>query len=96
MGNLSQQAQVNEGTSTLEGIIVMKENIVLFIEDNGFTKADAETRSVNEIIGNYRSVYKLNNAVLSGLKSGDKVKIWYSEILESFPAQVKVLKIEKL
>ncbi|WP_436376934.1 DUF3221 domain-containing protein [Cytobacillus sp. BC1816] len=51
---------------------------------------------MNEIIGDYKSVYKLNNAVLSGIKSGDKVRIWFSEILESFPAQVKVLKIEKL
>lgn len=96
IGILSQQAQVNEGTATLEGTIVKKENIILLIEDKGFTMADAETQSVNEIIGNYKSVYKLNNAILIGIKSGDKVKIWYSEIQESFPAQVKVLKIEKL
>ncbi|WP_258759807.1 YobA family protein [Cytobacillus firmus] len=74
----------------------MKENIILLIGDKGFTMADAETQSVNEIIGNYKFVYKLNNAVLSGIKSGDKVKIWYKEILESFPAQINVLKIEKL
>ncbi|MCS0787581.1 YobA family protein [Cytobacillus firmus] len=96
IGILSQQAQVKEGTATLEGTIVMKENIILLIGDKGFTMADAETQSVNEIIGNYKSVYKLNNAFLSGIKSGDKVKIWYTEILESFPAQINVLKIEKL
>ncbi|MCM3404415.1 MULTISPECIES: DUF3221 domain-containing protein [Cytobacillus] len=96
IGILSQQAQVNEGAATLEGTIVMKENIILLIEDKGFTLADAETQSVNELIGNYKSVYKLNNAVLSGIKSGDMVEIWYTEILESFPAQINVIKIKKL
>ncbi|RBP96715.1 uncharacterized protein DUF3221 [Cytobacillus firmus] len=96
MGNLSQRSQVNEGTATMEGTIVLNGTIILLVEDKGFTKADAQNQSINEIIGDYKSVYKLNNAVLSGIKSGDKVRIWYSEILESFPAQVKVLKIEKL
>ncbi|BDG47208.1 hypothetical protein PspKH34_17690 [Parageobacillus sp. KH3-4] len=31
---------------------------------------------------------------LKGIKNGQKVKVWYSEILESYPAKVKVLKIE--
>ncbi|MBG9543139.1 hypothetical protein ABE29_10165 [Cytobacillus firmus] len=96
IGIFSQQAQVNEGTAAMEGTIVMKENVILLIEDKGFTETDAKARSVDELIGKYKSVYKLNNAVLTGIKSGDKVKIWYSEILESFPAQVNVLKIEKL
>lgn len=96
IGKLGQHAQVNEETAAMEGTIVMKENVILLIEDKGFTKADAKARSVDELIGKYNSVYKLNNAVLSGITSGDKVKIWYTEILESFPAQVKVLKVEKL
>ncbi|WP_394578297.1 DUF3221 domain-containing protein [Cytobacillus firmus] len=87
---------MNEGRAAMEGTIVIKENVILLIEDKDFTKEDAKARSVDELIGKYNSVYKLNNAVLRGIKSGDKEKIWYSEILESFPAQVKVLKIEKL
>ncbi|MCL1698991.1 DUF3221 domain-containing protein [Lysinibacillus sp. Bpr_S20] len=33
---------------------------------------------------------------MKGIKSGDKVRIWYSEILESNPAKFKVIRIEKL
>jgi len=33
---------------------------------------------------------------MKGIKSGDEVRIWYSEILESNPAKIKVIRIEKL
>lgn len=40
----------------------------------------------------------INESKLSmkGIKSGDEVRIWYSEILESNPAKIKVIRIEKL
>ncbi|WP_083227057.1 DUF3221 domain-containing protein [Lysinibacillus xylanilyticus] len=33
---------------------------------------------------------------MKGIKSGGKVRIWYSEILESYPAKIKVIRIEKV
>ena len=36
------------------------------------------------------------NEIENELKTGDKVEIWYYQILESFPGKIKVEKIRKL
>jgi hypothetical protein len=96
-GTLSQQTQVKQGTSTMEGIIVIKHSVIFLVADTNFTSQNAEVLSISEIIGSYQSVYQLNgiNSSLRHIKNGDTVKIWYSEILESFPAKIKVSKIMK-
>ncbi|WJQ02172.1 DUF3221 domain-containing protein (plasmid) [Geobacillus stearothermophilus] len=33
---------------------------------------------------------------LRGIENGQKVKVWYSEILESYPGKVEVIKIEPM
>ncbi|MEK5109014.1 DUF3221 domain-containing protein [Cytobacillus sp. FSL K6-0129] len=30
-----------------------------------------------------------------GIKNGDKVAIWYEEVLESYPSEIKLIQIEK-
>lgn len=32
----------------------------------------------------------------TGIKSGDQVAIWYEEVLESYPAQIKLMQIRKI
>ena len=39
------------------------------------------------------SAFKL---MINGIKSGDKVRIWYKEVLESYPARIDVIDIEKI
>ncbi|MBD3109753.1 DUF3221 domain-containing protein [Bacillus sp. AGMB 02131] len=34
--------------------------------------------------------------MINGIKSGDKVRIWYKEVLESYPARINVIDIEKI
>ncbi|MED4987999.1 MULTISPECIES: DUF3221 domain-containing protein [Parageobacillus] len=99
LGDWSQQTQVNEGATTMEGFIVFQNDAVYLVEDTDFNKDDAENLSIQEIISKYKFVAKLNISNSSSLKdihNGDKVKIWYLEILESVPAKIKVLKIEKI
>lgn len=97
IGTLSQQTQVKRGTLTMEGIIVIEHSHVFLVADTNFTSQNAEVLSISEIIGTYQSVFKLNGigSSLRDIKNGDTVKIWYSEILESFPSKIKVSKIMK-
>ncbi|MGD6847969.1 DUF3221 domain-containing protein [Rossellomorea aquimaris] len=99
LGDLSQQSKVKEGAVTMEGIIVINKSNVYLVEDTDFTKDDAEDLSIDEIIGRYKSVSKLNiinGSSIKDIENGDKVKIWYSEIQESVPAKIKVLQIKTI
>jgi len=101
LGNVSQLLSNKENTESEIGYIVMHEGIVYFIQGKDVQQSDIESfSSVNAIYSNkFESVSILiNESKLSmrGIKSGDEVRIWYSEILESNPAKIKVIRIEKL
>ncbi|AEH47863.1 DUF3221 domain-containing protein [Parageobacillus thermoglucosidasius] len=94
-----QEYQTNQSLqpkATLEGFIIMKEGEVYLVEDPDFVQQDADKFTIHEL----RSKYKMSKlwikgfSTLKGIKNGQKVKVWYSEILESYPGKVKVLKIE--
>ncbi|MGI8384199.1 DUF3221 domain-containing protein [Robertmurraya sp. P23] len=97
LGDLSQQTKVQEESATMEGIIVISNSDVYLVEDSDFTRHEADNLSINEIIGTYPSVNRLSDvsSSLKNIKNGDKVIIWYTEIQESMPANIKVLKIQK-
>lgn len=101
LGNVSQLLSNKENTGSEIGYIVMHEGIVYFIQGKDVQQSDIESfSSENPIYSNiFESVSILiNESKLSmrGIKSGDEVRIWYSEILESNPAKIKVIRIEKL
>jgi len=101
LGNVSQLFASKENTESEIGYIVMHEGIVYFIQGKDVQQSDIESfSSVNLMyLNKFESVSILiNESKLSmkGIKSGDKVRIWYSEILESSPAKIKVICIEKL
>jgi len=101
LGNVSQLLSNKENTESEIGYIVMHEGIVYFIQGKDVQQSDIESfSSENAIYSNkFESVSILiNESKLSmrGIKSGDEVRIWYSEILESNPAKIKVIRIEKL
>lgn len=101
LGNVSQLLSNKENTESEIGYIVMHEGIVYFIQGKDVQQSDIESfSSENAIYSNkFESVSILiNESKLSmkEIKSGDEVRIWYSEILESNPAKIKVIRIEKL
>ncbi len=103
LGNVSQLFASKENTESEIGYIVMHEGIVYFIQGKDVQQSDIESfSSENPMYSNkfeFESVSILiNESKLSmrGIKSGDEVRIWYSEILESNPAKIKVIRIEKL
>ena len=100
LGNVSQLFASKENTESEIGYIVMHEGIVYFIQGKDVQQSDIESfSSENLLFSKFESVSILiNESKLSmkGIKSGDEVRIWYSEILESNPAKIKVIRIEKL
>ncbi|MCT1540262.1 MULTISPECIES: DUF3221 domain-containing protein [Lysinibacillus] len=101
LGNVSQLFASKENTESEIGYIVMHEGIVYFIQGKDVQQSDIESFSSENLLfsNKFESVSILiNESKLSmkGIKSGDEVRIWYSEILESNPAKIKVIRIEKL
>lgn len=101
LGNVSQLLSIKENTESEIGYIVMHEGIVYFIQGKDVQQSDIESLSSENpmYLNKFESVSILiNESKLSmrGIKSGDEVRIWYSEILESNPAKIKVIRIEKL
>jgi len=101
LGNVSQLLSNKENTESEIGYIVMHEGIVYFIQGKDVQQSDIESfSSENAIYSNkFESVSILINEsklTMKGIKSRDEVRIWYSEILESNPAKIKVIRIEKL
>jgi len=101
LGNVSQLLSNKENTESEIGYIVMHEGIVYFIQGKDVQQSDIESLSNENLLfsNKFESVSILiNESKLSmrGIKSGDEVRIWYSEILESNPAKIKVIRIEKL
>ncbi|SFA53036.1 Protein of unknown function [Parageobacillus thermantarcticus] len=82
--------------ATLEGFIIMKEGEVYLVEDPSFVQKDADKLTIHELRGKYRmsKLWIKGFGTLKGIENGQKVKVWYSEILESYPGKVIVLKIE--
>ncbi|NNU94557.1 DUF3221 domain-containing protein [Geobacillus sp. NFOSA3] len=82
--------------ATLEGFIIMKEGEVYLVEDPDFVQEDADKLTIQELRDKYTmsKLWIKGFGTLRGIENGQKVTVWYSEILESYPAKVKVLKIK--
>ena len=84
------------------GYVVFHKGIIYFVKGEDIKTSDLENFSDEDIMFSkkFKGISKLINVELKlttkGIKSGDKVSIWYEEILESYPAQIKVTKIEKV
>ena len=98
-GELSQKAKINHGAMTMQGMLVMGDGQIYLVGDDVVSKEEVGGVSVNEVIGRYGSVAKLdiqNLSFFKRLETGDRVKIWYTEVQESFPSKIQVLKLEVL
>ena len=101
LGNVSQLFASKENTESKIGYIVMHEGIVYFIQGKDVQQSDIESFSSENLIyskkfENVSILINESKLTMRGIKSGDEVRIWYSEILESNPAKIKVIRIEKL
>ncbi|WP_312124126.1 DUF3221 domain-containing protein [Lysinibacillus boronitolerans] len=101
LGNASQLSASKENTESEIGYIVIHEGIVYFIQGKDVQQSDIESFSSENLmyLNKFETVSILINESklsMNGIKSGDEVRIWYSEILESNPAKIKVIRIEKL
>ncbi|KOY84000.1 DUF3221 domain-containing protein [Lysinibacillus sp. FSL H8-0500] len=92
------------------GYIVSYEGSIYFIQGEHIQQPDIENFSYedhsmgeNAIVfsryaNRFESVSMLDNPsklLMKNIKNGDKVRIWYSQVFESYPAKIKVQHIEK-
>ncbi|HDX9590465.1 TPA: DUF3221 domain-containing protein [Bacillus pseudomycoides] len=91
---------VNDAVSKgIDGYILLKGDIVYFIEEK-YIKDDYDREHLEERLKRKipaDAVLHFNNPnIKKELRTGDKVRIECSKILESFPAKVQVIKLEKM
>ncbi|MFL1998632.1 DUF3221 domain-containing protein [Lysinibacillus irui] len=101
LGNVSQLLSSKENSENEIGYIVIQKGTVYFIQGKDVQQSALESFSSKNFMysNQFESVSILNNELklsMKDIKSGDKVRIWYSEKLESNPAKIKVIRIEKL
>lgn len=82
---------------TVEGYILKKEGFLYLITDEDLGVKTDKEQSNQEFIRSYRGIYKLDSVPFSfsPYKDGQKMRVWYGEVLESHPAKIKVLKAER-
>lgn len=83
----------------IDGYILLKGDNVYFIEEKHI-KDDYDKKHLEERLKRTfpaDAILHFNNTnIEKQLQTGDKVRIGYSEILESYPAKIQVTKLEKI
>ncbi|MED3651374.1 DUF3221 domain-containing protein [Heyndrickxia sporothermodurans] len=79
---------------TLKGIIYKGEEGIWLIE--GESNINIDGFNLKQLREDYLNVIKLNIINKDEINSGDKVKVWYDYIRESYPPKTNVLKYDKL
>ena len=81
-----------------EGYIIVRNDTVFFVSDKTFeTKVELQNYIEQQMNKEYPSHIVLSFKVKDAynkLKTGDKIKVWFSQILESYPARMIVEKFE--
>ena len=88
---------------TDEGYIVFHNGTKYFVKGENITASDLENFS-DEDVAMFSKKFEEIAILLddgmkllgTGIKSGDQVAIWYEEVLESYPAQIKLMQIRKI
>ncbi|WP_242213627.1 DUF3221 domain-containing protein [Bacillus cereus group sp. BfR-BA-01383] len=91
-----EQVAVKQGPK--EGYIIIRNDTVFFVGDKMFeTKVELQNYMEQQMNKEYPSHTVLNfkdKSAYKLLKTGDKIKVWSSQILESDPAKMIVEKFE--
>ena len=90
--------QVAVKAITKEGYIILRNDTVFFADDKTFkTKVELQHYIEQQINKEYPSHIVLSfkdKRAYNQLKTGDKIKVWSSQMLESYPAKMIVEKFE--
>ncbi|EDX66862.1 MULTISPECIES: DUF3221 domain-containing protein [Bacillus] len=90
--------QVAVKAITKEGYIILRNDTVFFVGDKTFeTKIELQNYIEQQMNQDYPSdivlIFKDKDAY-DQLKTGDKIKVWSSQMLESYPAKMIVERFE--
>lgn len=102
LDDFSNNGSISKDNPGHEGFIVHHNGTSYFIEGENIAQSDLQSFSDEDIMNSkkFSSVSVLQGGGLKlgfkGIESGDKVRIWYTEVLEIYPAQIKLTRIEKV
>lgn len=83
--------------SISEGYILLKEERIYFAANQDIKTGDIETYIREQMKKEHPTDAVLHlKGTYGQLENGQKIKIWYTEILESYPEQIPVLKYKVL
>ncbi|MEI4802851.1 DUF3221 domain-containing protein [Bacillus sp. FJAT-51639] len=89
----------NAVSNRIYGYILLKGDTVFFIEEklikDEYDRKHLEERLKRKIPAD-AILHFTNLSLGKELQTGDKVRIKYSEMLESYPAKIRVIKLEKI
>ncbi|HDR3490978.1 DUF3221 domain-containing protein [Bacillus wiedmannii] len=81
-----------------EGYVIVRNDTVFFVDDKTFnTKVELQHYMEQQINKEHPSHIVLSfkdKGTYKQLKAGDRIKVWFSQILESYPAKMIVEKFE--
>ncbi|EJS72797.1 MULTISPECIES: DUF3221 domain-containing protein [Bacillus] len=81
-----------------EGYVILRNDTAFFVDDKTFeTKVELQNYIEQQMNKEYPSHTVLSfkdKSAYNQLKTGDKIKVWFSQILESYPAKMIVEKCE--
>ncbi|PFA24756.1 hypothetical protein CN373_02615 [Bacillus cereus] len=89
----------SDSTSTMEGYIIFKNNNVYFIQNSKINNDNIQSNIEKLKDKNHPSdsILVIDDPDFSiKIKTGDKIKIWVEQILESYPQKLIVTKYEKI
>ncbi|MGY3717939.1 DUF3221 domain-containing protein [Sutcliffiella cohnii] len=99
LSEISSNLSIKGRDPTNVGHIVFHKGTIYFIEGENITASDLENFSDEDVMFRFGNLSIIVNGEMKligkGIKSGDRVAIWYDEVLESYPAQIKIIQIEK-
>ncbi|MEH6892612.1 DUF3221 domain-containing protein [Bacillus sp. JJ864] len=89
----------NAVSNSIDGYILLKGDTVYFIEEkhikDDYDRKNLEERFKSRIPAD--AILHFNNPnIEKEIRTGDKVRIECSEILESYPAKIRVTRLEKI
>lgn len=89
----------NTVSNGIDGYILLQGDTVFFIYEKNI-KTDNDRKNLEERLKwsiPAEAILQFNNSsIKKELQTGDKVRIEYSEILESYPAKIRITKLEKI
>jgi hypothetical protein len=99
MISVDKDVTISQASYQAQGYVIFKDEKIYFIEEQEIKDSNITGYIEQSLKKEHPSDFLLNFNDLNAakdLETGDKIKIWVNEILESYPGRYNVTKYEKI